>query len=104
MQRVFKPGDSCLVAQGEALHMVQAVVQQAVAQEWRPLPHTMRKAATFQDSVNALVFDVLMDKVPFPTDQAIIITTTTMITVTIMITITITVTVTIVDKYNNVVF
>lgn len=49
--------------QGEALHMVQAVVQQAVAQEWRPLPHTMRKAATFQDSVNALVFDVLMDKV-----------------------------------------
>ena len=38
-------------------------MQQAVAQEWRPLPQTMRKAATFQDSVNALVFDVLMDKV-----------------------------------------
>jgi len=46
--------------------MVQAVVQQAVAQEWRPLPQTMRKAATFHDSVNALVFDVLMDKVRFP--------------------------------------
>ena len=95
MQRVSKPGDSCLVAQGEALHMVQAVVQQAVAQEWRPLPHTMRKAATFQDSVNALVFDVLMDKVPFPTDQAIIKTTTT-----ITITITIMITIIVVDNYN----
>ncbi len=53
--------------------MVQAVVQQAVAQEWRPLPQTMRKAAAFQDSVNALVFDVLMDKVRFPTDQVVTI-------------------------------
>jgi len=50
--------------------MVQAVVQQAVAQDWRPLPQTMRKAATFQDSVNALVFDVLMDKVRCRTDHA----------------------------------
>ena len=62
------PGDSCLVAQGEALQTVQAVVQQAVAQDWRPLPQTMRKAATFQDSVNALVLDVLMDKVHSPID------------------------------------
>ena len=49
--------------QGEALTQIQSLVQQAVAQDWRPLPQTTQKAAAFQDSVNVLVFDVLMDKV-----------------------------------------
>lgn len=52
-----------MAVQGEALQRVQAMVQQAVAQDWRPLPQAMRQASAFQGSVNALVFDVLMDKV-----------------------------------------
>ena len=42
---------------------MQALVQQAVAQDWRPLPHALHKAAAFHDSVRTLVLDVLMDKV-----------------------------------------
>lgn len=60
---------SCLVTvceiafQSGALQKVQATLQQAVSQDWRPLLQTMHKATAFQDSVNALVLDVLMDKV-----------------------------------------
>ena len=49
--------------QGEALAHMQGLVQQAVGQDWRPLPQALHKAAAFQESVHNLVFDVLMDKV-----------------------------------------
>ena len=52
-----------MAVQGAALQKVQATVQQAVGQDWRPLPQAMRQASAFQGAVNALVFDVLMDKV-----------------------------------------
>ena len=42
---------------------MQGLVQQAVGQDWRPLPQALHKAAAFQESVHNLVFDVLMDKV-----------------------------------------
>ena len=42
---------------------MQALVQRAVGSDWRPLPQAMQKAAAFHDSINALVYDVLMDKV-----------------------------------------
>ena len=53
----------CVVVQGEALQQVQGLVQQAVGQDWRPLPQAIQKATMFQSSINTLVFDVLMDKV-----------------------------------------
>ena len=52
--------------QGEALQGLQAAVQQATAQDWRPLPASVKRAAAFQEAVNALVLDVLMDKVSMP--------------------------------------
>lgn len=52
-----------LKIQGEALQGLQAAVQQATAQDWRPLPASVKRAAAFQEAVNALVLDVLMDKV-----------------------------------------
>ena len=42
---------------------MQGLVQQAVGQDWRPLPQALQKAAAFQEGVHNLVFDVLMDKV-----------------------------------------
>lgn len=42
---------------------MQALVQQAVGQDWRPLPQALQKAAAFQEAIHNLVFDVLMDKV-----------------------------------------
>ena len=50
--------------QGGALEQIQTLVQQAVAPDWHPLPQAMQRAAAFQGGVHALVFDVLMDKVP----------------------------------------
>lgn len=57
--------EQCVGLQGEALQQMQALVQRAVGPDWRPLPQAMQKAIAYQDTINALVFDVLMAKVRF---------------------------------------
>ena len=73
--------EGCLGVQGEALAHMQELVQQAVGQDWRPLPQALHKAAAFQEAVHNMVFDVLMDKVCPLSNSSSFFTTTQVLTI-----------------------